>query len=171
MALFFKTRRSVYFNIALFFLLIAIWCFSYSQLVLRSFFKEEHLFYGKVSYAAIPSIFGGSNIPFLDKTFFQINGDGNATFILYSSKELTDGMSDWFNFAAKNANDIPLEISAVRLGNKYIVKSLASTYGNLDWLDLSAYHLFWSLVVLGIISVSGIGMLIFLILAYKRKKQ
>ncbi len=83
----FRSRRSIYFNFALLFLLAVVWCVSYAGPVLQSFFKEEHLFYGRVSYAAIPSVFGGSNVPFLDKTFFRINGDDSATFVLYASEE------------------------------------------------------------------------------------
>ena len=143
---------------------------SYAGPVLQSFFKEEHLFYGRVSYAAIPSVFGGSNVPFLDKTFFKINGDDSATFVLYASEEMLDSMSDWFNFAAVNVDEVPLEISAVRLsGDRYIVKSLASTYGELDWDTLVEYQLFYSLIVLGIIGVCFIGFLIFFILAIKNR--
>ena len=143
---------------------------SYAGPVLQSFFKEEHLFYGRVSYAAIPSVFGGSNVPFLDKTFFKINGDDSATFVLYASEEMLDSMSDWFNFAAVNVDEVPLEISAVRLsGDRYIVKSLASTYGELDWDTLVEYQLFYSLIVLGIIGVCFVGFLIFFILAIKNR--
>lgn len=172
---FFCTRRSIYFNISLIFLLIVVWCVAYMHPVLRSFFKEEHLFYGKVSYAAMPSIFGGSNIPFLDKTIFQINGDTDATFYLYASQEIMEDMSDWFNFAARNASDVPLEISAVRISSdRYIVKSMASTYGDLDWETVGEYHVYYSLVGLGIVLVAFIGWLVFVLLAIyatmKRKR-
>lgn len=166
----FRSRRSIYFNLALLLLLAVVWCVSYAGPVLQSFFKEEHLFYGRVSYAAIPSVFGGSNVPFLDKTFFKINGDDSATFVLYASEEMLDSMSDWFNFAAINVGDVPLEISAVRLsGNRYIVKSMASTYGELDWDTLAEYQLFYSLIVLGIIGVCSVGFLIFFILAIRNR--
>lgn len=171
MAHYFQTRRSIFFNLALLFLLVVGWCVSYMQPVLRSFWQEEHLFYGKVSYAAIPSIFGGSNIPFMDKTYFQINGDTDATFVLYASDEMMDDMSDWFSFAAQNVEDVPLEISAVRLnGGKYVVKSLASTYGELDWETVSEYQLYYSLIGLGIVAVSAIGALTFIILGIRTKR-
>lgn len=166
----FRSRRSVYFNIALLLLLVVVWCVSYAGPVLQSFFKDEHLFYGRVSYAAIPSVFGGSNVPFLDKTFFRINGDDSATFVLYGSEEMLDSMSDWFNFAAVNVDEVPLEISAVRLsGNRYIVKSMASTYGELDWDTVVKYQLFYSLIVLGIIGVSSVGFLMFFIFAIRNR--
>ena len=166
----FRSRRSIYFNLALLLLLAVVWCVSYAGPVLQSFFKEEHLFYGRVSYAAIPSVFGGSNVPFLDKTFFRINGDDSATFVLYASEEMLDSMSDWFNFAAVNVGDIPLEVCAVRLsGNRYIVKSMASTYGELDWETVVGYQLFYSLIVLGIIGVCFVGFLIFFILAIRNR--
>lgn len=166
----FRSKRSIYFNFALLLLLAVVWCVSYAGPVLQSFFKEEHLFYGRVSYAAIPSVFGGSNVPFLDKTFFKINGDDSATFVLYASEEMLGSMSDWFSFAAVNVDEVPLEISAVRLsGNRYIVKSLASTYGELDWDTLVEYQLFYSLIVLGIIGVCSVGFLIFFILAIRNR--
>ena len=166
----FRSRRSIYFNFPSLLLLAVVWCVSYAGPVWQSFFKEEHLFYGRVSYAAIPSVFGGSNVPFLDKTFFKINGDDSATFVLYASEEMLNSMSDWFNFAAVNVDEVPLEISAVRLsGDRYIVKSLASTYGELDWDTLVEYQLFYSLIVLGIIGVCFVGFLIFFILAIKNR--
>lgn len=171
MVQYFKTRRSIFFNVALLFLLALVWCVSYMHPVLRSFWKEEHLFYGTVSYAAIPSVFGGTDIPFLDKTYFQINGDENATFVLYASETLMDEMSDWFSFAAKNAGEIPLEISAVRLdGNKYIVKSLASTYGELDWETISEYQLYYSLIGLGVVVVCALGFVTFVVLGIRSRR-
>ncbi len=164
------TRRSLYFNIALLLLLIVVWCVSYAGPVFRSFFKDEHLFYGSVSYAAIPSVFGGSNVPFLDKTFFKINGDEKATFVLYASEEMLESMSDWFNFAAVNVDEVPLEISAVRIAeDRFVVRSLASTYGELDWETVVEYHVFYSLMALGIIGVCSIGFIICFIMAIKNK--
>jgi hypothetical protein len=67
--------------------------------------------------------------------------------------------------------DVPLEISAVRLSdNRYIVKSLASTYGELDWETVSEYQLVNSLIALGIIGVCSVGFLIFFILAIRNKR-
>lgn len=82
---------------------------------LKGLMQEEHLFYGTVSHAAIPSIFGGSNIPFFDKTIFQINGDDQANFILYASEDMLNNMAEWYSFASRDAGDIPLEISASRI--------------------------------------------------------
>ena len=167
----FRSRRSIYFNFALLFLLAVVWCISYAGPVFKSFFKEEHLFYGSISYAAIPSVFGGSNVPFLDKTFFKINGDEKATFVLYASEEMLDEMSDWFSFAAINVGDVPLEISAVRIAeDRFVVRSLASTYGELDWETVVEYHVLYSLIALGIIGVCSVGFLIFFILAIRNKR-
>lgn len=168
---YFYTKRSIFFNLALICLLVIIWCVAYMQPVLRSFFKDEHLFYGKISYAAMPSIFGGSNIPFMDKTIFKINGD-DATFLLYSSQEMNEDMSDWFNFAAVNAADVPLEISAVRINkNTYVVKSMASTFGELDWDTLAEYHVYNSIIGLGIITSSFLAWLIFMILGVRSSRR
>ncbi|MBO7383120.1 MAG: hypothetical protein K6E57_04240 [Fibrobacter sp.] len=168
---YFRTRRSVYINISLLFLLIAVWCLSYMQPVLRSFFKEEHLFYGKVSYAAIPSLFGGSNIPFLDKTFFQLNGDTGATFVLYASQEMNEDMAEWFSFAAKNVEDVPIEVNAVRIApDRFVVTSLATNEAELDWDTLFEYHVYYSLIGLGIVGAALAGMLTFLILGIRSKR-
>ena len=165
------SRRSIYFNVALLFLLIVVWCISYAGPVFKTFFKDEHLFYGSVSYAAIPSVFGGSNIPFLDKTFFKINGDEEAIFVLYASREMLDDMSEWFNFAAMNVDEVPLEISAVRISdNRFIVRSLASTYGELDWETVVTYHVLYSLVAAGIIAVCSLGFLISFSRAIRNKR-
>ncbi|WP_173342088.1 hypothetical protein [uncultured Fibrobacter sp.] len=168
---YFRTRRSVYFNIAFLFVLAVVWLVSYMQPVLRSFFKEEHVFYGRVSYAAIPSLFGGSNIPFLDKTFFQLNGDAGATFVLYASREMNETMSEWFSFSARNVEDIPIEVSAVRISDsKFIVKSIATTDAEMDWDTISEYQLYYSLVGLGIVLFSLAGAFTFLILGIKSKR-
>ena len=164
------SRRSVYFNIALLLLLVVVWCISYAGPVFKTFFKDEHLFYGSVSYAAIPSVFGGSNVPFLDKTFFKINGDDKATFVLYASEEMLESMSDWFNFAAVNVDEVPLEINAVRIAeDRFVVRSIASTYGELDWETVVEYHVFYSLIALGIIGFCAVGFVICFILAIKSK--
>lgn len=171
MASYFCTRRSIFFNVALFFLIVIVWTLSYMQPVLRSFFKEEHVFYGKVSYASIPSLFGNTDIPFLDKTFFQINGDTEATFVLYASQEMLDDMSDWFSFAARDAENVPLEIYAVRINeSKFIVKSLATTNYILPWDTVSEYQLYYSLLGLGIDAICFICMVVFLVLGIKSKR-
>lgn len=137
----------------------------------KSFFVEEHLLYGRVSYAAIPSLFGGSNIPFFDKTYFQINGDDNSTFVLYASKEILDGMSEWFSFAAANVDDIPLEILAARVGDRFVVKSMASADGILDWdtlaVDYQFYCCFIGAIVEVVLAIAGI---VFCILGLRRRK-
>lgn len=129
---FFRTRKYAYLNASLLFLLIIAWCVSCTHLVVRSFFTEPHLFYGTLSHASIPSLFGGSNIPFLDKTYFQINGDKEATFVLYTSQELNDELSEWFSFASVDAAEIPLEIWAARVKDNVMWCS-PLRQGTVDW--------------------------------------
>lgn len=171
MASYFRTRRSVYINISLLFLLVAVWCLAYMKPVLSSFFKENHLFYGRVSYAAIPSLFGGSNIPFLDKTYFQLNGDAGATFVLYASQNMNEEMSVWFNFAGKDAENIPVEVTAARVSEKkFVVTSMSTVDGDLDEEALLEYHVYNAAIGLGIVLVSVVGMLVFLILGIRSKR-
>ena len=135
--------------------------------------QEEHLFYGTVSHAAIPSIFGGSNVPFFDKTIFQINGDDQANFILYASKDILDNMAEWYSFASRNAGDVPLEISASRINeHTFIVHSLASTDGELDFdslvIDYQVYYAFIGCALVGILALSSLTLFILWIVKKRR---
>ena len=182
---FFRVRKVAFINFGLLFMFLACWLFWYIYPVARSITKEfsfeygfaaaewsDHVFYGKVSYAAIPSLFGGSNIPFFDKIFFQINGDSGATFVLYADDEILDRMADWFDFSAANASEIPLEIYAVKVGDKFIVKSMASTEGELSWEELSVdYHFYWCFVGLSLVSLMFIAGLVLVLIGIFHKPR
>lgn len=171
MSSYFRTRKSAYFNIALLFLVVITWILAYMQPVLRSFFKEEHEFYGTVSYAAIPSLFGGTNIPFLDKTYFQLNGDDGATFYLYISREINDEMSEWFSFASMGVGDIPIQVSAVRVSNsRFVVKSISTSEYELDWDMVSEYQLYYTIWGLGVVGVLFLAMIVFVVLGIRCKR-
>lgn len=94
----FRARKITFINFGLLFIFLSCWLSWYMYPLVRSIVKEysaydmidgsfqygmseeleflaEHFFYGKVSYAAVPSLFGGSNILFFDKIFFLFNGD------------------------------------------------------------------------------------------------
>ena len=146
---------------------------SYLMPALKGLMQEEHLFYGTVSHAAIPSIFGGSNIPFFDKTIFQINGDDQVNFILYASEDILESMAEWFSFASRNAGDVPLEISASRINDKtFIVHSLASTDGELDFdslvIDYQVYYAFIGCALVGILALSSLTLFILWIVKKRR---
>ena len=139
--------------------------------VLRSFFKDDHVFYGKVSYASIPSLFGGSNIPFLDKTYFQLNGDNNATFVMYISPEMNEELASWFSFASKDVENTPVEVTAARISkDRFIVKAFATKEYELDWDSVSEYQFYYSLLGLGLDSLCFIAMIVFLILGIRCKR-
>ena len=176
----FRVRKVAFINFGLLFIFLACWISWYIYPLARSVVKEftayemtdgsyeygmsdelgflaEHVFYGKVSYAAVPSLFGGSNIPFFDKIFFQLNGDSKCTFVLYANDEILDNMAEWYDFSAMNASDIPMEVRAVKVGDKYIVKSMKSTDGELTWEELmDGYHFYWCFM--------GISLVVFMIL-------
>ncbi len=171
MASFFQTRKYAYLNASFLFLLVIVWCVSCTHLVIRSFFTEPHLFYGTLSHASIPSLFGGSNIPFLDKTYFQLNGDKEATFVFYSSQELNDELSEWFSFASADAAETALEVWAARVkDNIYVVQSISTKDGGLDWEVLGDYQMEYVLVYAGIAFLSFIAMMVFLILGIMTKR-
>ena len=168
----FRVRKIAFINFGLLFIFLACWISWYIYPLAKSFFVEEDLFYGKVSYAAIPSLFGGTNLPFFDKTFFQINGDTQCTFVLYASDELLDDMSEWFDFSASNASEVPLEIYATRVGDRFIVKAMASTDGELSWDELSVdYQFHWCFVGVSIVAVMMIIGLLLLVVGIVHKPR
>ena len=168
----FRTRHSAYFNFAFLFAVLGSWLFFYLHPVLRGFLSDEYLFYGKVSYAAIPSLFGNTDIPLLDKTYFRLNGDNDATFVLYASKEILEEMSDWFQFGARNVGDISLEVSAARVGeNRFVVSSLATSNGALEWDTLMEYQFQWAMIYLAVECVFLCFFLFFIILGFKARRR
>ena len=170
---FFTSRKPALLNFSLLLLFLASWLISYMLPALKGLLQEEHLFYGTVSHAAIPSIFGGSNVPFFDKTIFQINGDDQANFILYASKEMIEDMSDWFSFAAFNAGDIPLEIAASRVDdNTFVVHSISSTDGELDFDTLVIdYQVYYAFIGCSIVLALAIASLTLFILWIVKKRK
>lgn len=140
---------------------------------LKGLTQEEHLFFGTVSHAAIPSIFGGSNVPFFDKTIFQINGDDQANFILYASADMLDNMAEWYSFASRNAGDIPLEISASRINDKtFIVHSMSSTDGEIDFDTLvMEYQVYYGFIGCTIVLALAIAALSLFILWVVKKRK
>lgn len=170
---FFTSRKPALLNFALLLIFLAGWLLSYLLPAIKGLMQEEHLFYGTVSHAAIPSIFGGSNVPFFDKTIFQINGDDQANFILYASKDILDNMAEWYSFASRNAGDVPLEISASRINeHTFIVHSLASTDGELDFdslvIDYQVYYAFIGCALVGILALSSLTLFILWIVKKRR---
>lgn len=150
---------------------LAGWLFSYVSPVIKGLWHSDEslTLYGTVTRASVPSIFGGTDIPFFDKVKFQINEDENANFVLYASQELLDEMSDWFSFGAVDAGSVPLEIEAVRLeGNQFIVHSISSTYGDLDFESLVLDYQVYYACIVGFLALVGF---IFLILWLVKKRR
>lgn len=170
---FYTSRKPAYLHFAFLILFLAGWIFSYMQPALKGLIEEDDLFYGTVTHAAIPSIFGGSDIPFFDKTIFQINGDDNVNFVLYASREIIDDMSEWFSFAAMNAGDIPLQISASRVkDNLFVVHSLASSGGELTFdelvMDYQVYYGFIGCFIVG--SMVLLSLVLFILWIVKKRR-
>lgn len=170
---FYVSRKPAYLHFSILFMFLAGWLLSYMMPALKGLAGDEKLFYGTVSHAAIPSIFGGSDIPFLDKTIFQINGDDKANFILYASKEMMDDMSDWFSFAAINAGDVPLQISAVRAkSNLFVVHSISSMEGEMDFDDLVMdYQVYYAFIGCGIVGGMVLLSLVLLVMWFVKKRD
>ena len=173
----FRVRKVAFINFGLLFIFLASWISWYMYPLARSVTKEfsfeygfaaaeweEHFFYGKVSYAAVPSLFGGSNIPFFDKIYFQLNGASKCTFVLYANDEILDELAEWYDFSAANASEIPMEVRAVKVGDKYVVKSMTSTEGTLSWEYLmDEFHFYWCFVGLSLVAfmvVAGVALIL-----------
>jgi uncharacterized membrane protein YhdT len=170
---FFTSRKPALLNFSLLLIFLAGWLLSYLMPALKGLLQEEHLFYGTVSHAAIPSIFGGSNVPFFDKTIFQINGDDQVNFILYASRDILDSMSKWYSFASRNAGDVPLEISASRVNDRtFIVHSMSSTDGEIDFdtlvIDYQVYYAFIGCALVGFLAISSLTLFILWIVKKRR---
>lgn len=170
---FITSRKPALLNFSLLLMFLAVWLSSYMLPALKGLIEEEHLFYGTVSHAVIPSIFGGSNVPFFDKTIFQINGDDQANFILYASRDMLDSMAEWYSFASVNAGDIPLEISASRIDEKtFVVHSIASTDGELDFeslvIDYQAYNAFIGCAIVAAMALTSL--ILFILWLVKKRK-
>jgi len=162
---FYTSRKPAYLHFAILVSFLAVWIFSYMWPAVKGFTQDEKLFYGSVTHAAIPSIFGGSDIPFFDKTIFQINGDNNVNFVLYASKEMMDDMSDWFSFAAVNAGDVSLQITATRArSNLFVVHSISSMDGEMSFdelvMDYQVYYAFVGSVLVGAMVLFSLVLLI-----------
>jgi len=162
---FYTSRKPAYLHFSILVLFLAGWIFSYMLPAVKGFSQDEKLFFGTITHAAIPSVFGGSDIPFFDKTIFQINGDNNVNFVLYASKEMVEDMSEWFNFAAINVGDIPLQITATRArDNLFVVHSFSTMDGELSFdelvMDYQVYYAFIGCVLVGAMALLSLVLLI-----------
>ena len=139
-------------NLAIFLTFFMIWLLSYMKPIFTSLLKEDDLFYGTVSFIAIPSIFGNSNIPFFDKQMFNINNDKEAEFHLYLSRTTKLDMIEWFKWWDTEAQiPVPMEIKAARINkNVWIVKELTTIDGSVSEETMNDYHLriaFWGILI------------------------
>lgn len=174
MSVFFQSRKFAFLNTSLLFVVLIAWCVACSFYSVRNITKyvagDSHLFYGTVSHAAIPSLFGGTDIPFLDRTMFQLNGNSDATFILYTSREINEEMAEWFSFSDMDVSSIPLEIHATRVADDaFVVTSLSSNDGDLDEEILMEYQIQNLIIVAGIVLVCFVGFIVFLVLGIRTK--
>lgn len=170
---FYTSRKPAYLHFAVLILFLAGWIFSYMSPALKGAFEEDQLFYGTVTHAAIPSIFGGTDIPFFDKTIFQINGDDHANFVLYASREMMEDMSDWYSFASVSAGEIPLQIYAGRAkDNLFVVHSISSSEGELTYDELVMdYQVYYGFIYCVVIALMCLTSLVLLILWLVKKRN
>lgn len=170
---FYTVRKPAYLHFSILLLFLAGWLLSYMLPALKGLMQEDKLFYGTVTHAAIPSVFGGTDVPFFDKTIFQINGDDKANFVLYASKEMMEDMAEWFSFAAMNAGDVPLQISAARVkSNLFVVHSISSMDGEMDFDELVMdYQVYYAFIGCGIVGGMALLSLVLLIMWLVKKRD
>lgn len=170
---FYSKRKPALLHFSILLLFLASWLLSYLWPAIKALSQDEHLFYGTVTHASIPSVFGGTNIPFMDKTMFQLNGDTHVTFVLYASPEIMEEMSEWFSFGAVNAGEIPLEVSAARVAeDRFVVHAISSTDGEVDFdelvMDYQVYYGFIGGCILAAMALSSTAL--FILWLVKRRR-
>ncbi|MCQ2098132.1 MAG: hypothetical protein MJY87_09375 [Fibrobacter sp.] len=181
---FFKSRRSVLLDVAILCFFLGGWVYSYlspvvrglmdeHEFCLKDFEMDDYHFFGTVSHASVPSLFGGTDIPFLDKVNFQINSDEDSKFVLYASQEIMDEMSEWYSFGGFGAGSIPLEIIAARVDeHTFVVHYMASADGELDFETLvEDYQFHYAFLGVCLVAILGLLGLIFLILWLVLKRK
>lgn len=93
---------------------------------------EPELFFGEPHMARQSPLFG--------RVSFRVNGDNNATFVLWMNPNSREQFNLWFG------PDQALRIDAVRTwGNEWMVVGLGSNVGDLNARDLFLWRMGWLL--------------------------
>lgn len=134
--------RALFFAVALFLCLGASYLFVQTLPFYKSLWTEEDLFYGKISSVAFPRGWHGSGIPLMDRTFFYLNEDRAATFMLSLPKEQSEYLNEWIAFWTETGMPAPIEVRCVRVGEReWIVTGIAGNDGELDSDAIRDFHL------------------------------
>lgn len=137
-----RSIRALFFAIALFLCLGASYIFVQTLPFYKSLWTEEDLFYGKISSVAFPRGWHGSGIPLLDRTFFYLNEDRAATFVLVLPREQSAYLAEWISFWTETGAPAPIEVRGIRVSEReWIVTGIAGNDGELDSDAIREFHL------------------------------
>ncbi|MCI5601422.1 MAG: hypothetical protein SOZ02_06255 [Hallerella porci] len=140
----------------LFLALAAFFCFLASYLFVQTFpfYKsiggDEDIFYGKISSVSLVRGWSGSHVPLLDKTFFNLNGDKNAVFMLALPGSEKNLLKQWITFWSETGMPAPIEVRGVRISDsEWVVTGIAGNDGTLASEEIRDFHLrslFWAAI-------------------------
>ena len=132
----------------LFLSVAAFLCFLVSYLFLQAlpFYKsvagDEDLFYGKISSVAFPRGWHGTGIPLFDRTFFHLNEDREAVFMLSLPPLQEEILGEWISFWSETGMPAPIEVRGIRISSReWIVTGLAGNDGELDSSAIRSFQL------------------------------
>ncbi|MBP5247970.1 MAG: hypothetical protein J6Z31_08965 [Fibrobacter sp.] len=137
-----RSLRILLIALAAFFCFMASYLFLHTLPFYKSFFGEEDLFYGKISSVSIPRGWSGTGVPLFDKTYFSLNEDRAAVYILSLPAEQNAELANWISFWAETGAPAPIEVRGVRVSQKeWIVTGLQGNDGALDASEIHEFHL------------------------------
>lgn len=144
-------------------LFFSITLFSHNWALLQSFSDDEDVFFGSPNLVSEKYWVAGLFLPGTDarpRLRFSLNGDEQASFLLYLPETSMQELSNWFPAVGTAFGVEPshVEVRGVRVSqNEWVVTSLASSYGELDAESLYSYQTrsaafgaFWGLGCLGV---------------------
>lgn len=92
------------------------------------------------------------------------------TSLICSSKP--KNLSPFKLLSTRNVSSIPLEITASKIANgRFVVTSMASSNGELEWDTIMEYQFYWAIIYLIIEAIFLLLFIIFMILGIKSKRR
>lgn len=139
--------RIGFWALAVLFTFFAVFLFLQILPFYKSLGSDEDLFYGKVSSLAFPRGWSGSGIPLLDRQYFHLNEDRDASFWLALSPGEWKAFKPVMEFWAETEMPEPVGVRAKRIGDlDWVVTEISGTDWSLDSSEIVEFHeraLFW----------------------------
>lgn len=139
--------RIVFWALGVWFTFCAVFLFWQIRPFYKSLGGDEDLFYGKVSSMAFPRSWNGSGIPLLDRQYFHLNEDGDASFWLALSPGEWSAFKPVLDFWAETDMPEPVGVRGKRVGDlDWVVTEISGKDWSLDSSEIVEFHeraLFW----------------------------